>query len=100
MAGGVTLRGSLSDMTRRWGLLAVVGVGLRILPPTFTVDVIANLAFGVPVILLPLCLAMTFLLAPHASVFAQSTSDSPRTELPLLRSTVPSNGLLLAITPL
>jgi hypothetical protein len=25
MAGGVTLRGSLSDMTRRWGLLAVVG---------------------------------------------------------------------------
>ena len=35
-------------------VLAVVGVGLRILPPTFTVDVVANLAFGVPVILLPL----------------------------------------------
>ena len=34
--------------------LAVVGVGTRVLPPTFTVDVIANLAFGVPVILLPL----------------------------------------------
>ena len=35
-------------------VLAVAGVGLRILPPSFTVDVIANLAFGVPVILLPL----------------------------------------------
>jgi hypothetical protein len=34
--------------------LAVVGVGTRVLPPSFTVDVIANLAFGVPVILLPL----------------------------------------------
>ena len=45
------------------------------------------------VILLPLCLAITLLLAPHAPAAAQSTSDSPRTELPLLRSTVPSNGL-------
>ena len=35
-------------------VLAVAGVGLRVLPPNFTVDVIANLAFGVPVILLPL----------------------------------------------
>ena len=33
-------------------VLAVGGVGLRVLPPTFTVDVAANLAFGVPVILL------------------------------------------------
>ena len=29
-------------------------VGSRVLPPNFTVDVIANLLFGVPVILLPL----------------------------------------------
>ena len=34
--------------------LAVVGVGTRVLPPTFTVDVAANLAFGLPVIILPL----------------------------------------------
>ncbi|GLP74458.1 hypothetical protein TUM20983_15680 [Mycobacterium antarcticum] len=33
---------------------AVVGVGLGVLPPTFTVDVIANLLFGIPVIVLPL----------------------------------------------
>jgi hypothetical protein len=32
----------------------VVGVGLGLLPPSFTVDVVANLLFGVPVILLPL----------------------------------------------
>ncbi|BBZ29633.1 hypothetical protein MMAD_39280 [Mycolicibacterium madagascariense] len=32
----------------------VLGVGLHWLPPTFTVDVVANLLFGVPVILLPL----------------------------------------------
>ncbi|BBY52341.1 hypothetical protein MARA_58090 [Mycolicibacterium arabiense] len=34
--------------------LAVVGVGTRVLPPSFTVDVVANLAFGLPVIVLPL----------------------------------------------
>ena len=33
---------------------AVVGVGTGLLPPTFTVDVVANLAFGLPVIVLPL----------------------------------------------
>lgn len=32
----------------------VVGVGLGLLPPSFTVDVVANLLFGIPVILLPL----------------------------------------------
>jgi hypothetical protein len=35
-------------------VLVVAGVGLRVLPPTFTVDVIANLLFGVPMILIPL----------------------------------------------
>ncbi len=34
--------------------VAVVGVGTGLLPPTFTVDVIATLAFGLPVIVLPL----------------------------------------------
>ena len=34
--------------------IAVVGVGTGLLPPTFTVDVVANLAFGLPVIVLPL----------------------------------------------
>jgi hypothetical protein len=34
----------------------VVGVGLGVIPPTFTVDVLANLLFGIPVILLPLVL--------------------------------------------
>src|SRR5690349_4839147 len=33
---------------------AVVGVGTGLLPPTFTVDIVANLAFGLPVIVLPL----------------------------------------------
>lgn len=37
-------------------VLVVIGVGVGILPPTFTVDVVANLLFGVPVILLPLVL--------------------------------------------
>ncbi len=32
----------------------VVGVGTGLLPPSFTVDVVANLAFGLPVIVLPL----------------------------------------------
>ena len=34
--------------------IAVVGVGTGLLPPSFTVDVAANLAFGLPVIALPL----------------------------------------------
>jgi hypothetical protein len=34
--------------------VAVVGIGVGFLPPSSTVDVIANLAFGVPVIVLPL----------------------------------------------
>ena len=37
-------------------VLVVVGVGVGILPPTFTVDVVANLLFGIPVILLPFVL--------------------------------------------
>ena len=37
-------------------VLVVVGVGVGVLPPTFTVDVVANLLFGVPVILLPFVL--------------------------------------------
>lgn len=47
------------------GLLTVVGVvfvfmtiaeATRLLPPTLTVDVAANLIFGIPVLLLPLIL--------------------------------------------
>jgi hypothetical protein len=35
-------------------VLMTVGVSLDVIPPSFTVDVIANLLFGIPVILLPL----------------------------------------------
>ena len=35
-------------------VMVVAGVGLRVLPPTFAVDVVGNLLFGVPMILLPL----------------------------------------------
>ncbi|MDQ2636836.1 MAG: emopamil-binding protein [Actinomycetota bacterium] len=34
-------------------VLMTVGVGIGLIPPTLTVDVIANLIFGIPVILLP-----------------------------------------------
>ncbi|MET0897322.1 MAG: emopamil-binding protein [Mycobacterium sp.] len=44
----------LSGFTGVAFVLVVVGVGTRVLPPSFTVDVIANLLFGIPVILLPL----------------------------------------------
>ena len=43
-----------------------------------------------PAILLPLCLAMTFLLAPHAPVFAQSDSVHPAAPPAPLDSTVQS----------
>jgi hypothetical protein len=45
---------ALSAVTGFAFVLVVVGVGTHVLPPTFTVDVVANLLFGVPVILLPL----------------------------------------------
>lgn len=34
-------------------VLMTIAVSLHIIPPTFTVDVIANLAFGIPVMLIP-----------------------------------------------
>jgi uncharacterized lipoprotein YddW (UPF0748 family)/DNA-binding MarR family transcriptional regulator len=54
-----------------------------------------------PVILLPLCLAMTFLLAPHAPVFAQSDSLHPATQAPSasLDSTVQSSAQPSLLNP-
>ncbi|MCG5434234.1 emopamil-binding protein [Mycobacterium sp. MYCO198283] len=37
-------------------LVVVVGVGTGLFPPTFTTDVVGNLLFGIPVILVPLVL--------------------------------------------
>ena len=45
---------ALTAMTGFAFTAAVVGVGTGLLPPSFTVDVVANLAFGLPVIVLPL----------------------------------------------
>lgn len=45
---------ALTGITGTAFTIAVVGVGTGLLPPTFTVDVVANLAFGLPVIVLPL----------------------------------------------
>lgn len=34
-------------------VLLTIAVSLHVIPPTFTVDVVANLVFGIPVMLLP-----------------------------------------------
>jgi uncharacterized lipoprotein YddW (UPF0748 family)/DNA-binding MarR family transcriptional regulator len=52
-----------------------------------------------PVILLPLCLAMTFLLAPHAPVFAQSDSLHPAGVAAAIDSTVPSSAQPSLLNP-
>jgi hypothetical protein len=37
-------------------MLMTVGVAIGLVKPTFTVDVVANLLFGIPVLLLPLAI--------------------------------------------